>query len=204
MIYSLIGHAVILGGMVFPAFLEGKAQPYLAVYTVRTVTPQSIERLLEKSAPPGKPIPRIPQVNIKPDTKLPRKTRRPKQTVKKTTQADKRSTDTESGKQSKDSPVSGIKLDTEFDFPDYLIEMRDRIKDNWHPPTLKTSLSTQVYFKLGRDGKILRAFIEKRTGNIAYDSSAMNAVTKSAPFPPLPEGFTGKELGIHFEFIYEL
>ena len=200
----MIGHAVVLGGMVFPTLLEGNQQSYLTVYSVRTVTPQSIERLLEKSSPPGKPKPKIPQVNIKPDTELPRKTRRPKQTVKQTsTQSQKGASDTETGKQSQKSSVTGIKLDTEFDFPDYLIEMRDRIKNNWVPPTLKISLSTKVYFKIGRDGKILRAFVEKRTGNIAYDSSAMNAVTKSAPFPPLPEEFSGKELGVHFEFIYE-
>ena len=33
--------------------------------------------------------------------------------------------------------------------------------------------------------------------------AAMNAVTKSAPFPPLPEGFSEKELGVHLDFIYE-
>ena len=203
-IYSMIGHALVFGGLFFPPFLKGEPQTHLRVYTIRTVTPQSIEQLLKKSALTGKPRPKIPQVMVEPDRKLPSKTRRPKQIAKLTsTQSEKTSTGDKTGKQSKKSPVAGIKLDSEFDYPDYLIEMRDRIKNNWQPPTLKTALVTRVYFKLGRDGRIIRAFVEKPTENISFDMTAMNAITKSAPFTPLPEGFSGKELGVHFDFIYE-
>jgi len=190
--------------MVFPSFLEATPQTRLTVYTVKAVTTESIEQLLKKSAPAGEPKPRIPQVNVKSDKKLPKKTWRPKQTVKrKSDSSENSSTGAETGKKSNKERFSGIKLDNEFDYPEYLIEMQDRIKRNWQPPTLKESLKTRVYFKLGRDGVILRTFVEDRTGNIKFDMAAMNAITKSVPFPPLPEEFTGKELGVHFDFIYE-
>ena len=205
LIYSTVGHTLVFSGLIFPSFfLGGKAQPPMEVIAVRAVSPQSIEQLLKRSAPPGKPKPRIPQVDIKPDRKLPRKTSRPKQAAKqKTAQSEERTTGSETGEKSNKSPVEGIKVDSVFEYPEYLIEMRDRIQNNWRPPTLNKSLVTRVYFNLGRDGKILRSFVEKRTGEIAFDMLAMNAVTKSAPFPPLPEEFPGKELGVHFDFIYE-
>ncbi len=143
-------------------------------------------------------------MNIKPDRPLPKKNWRPKQTAKRTsTQSNDNSADTNSGKKSGKSPVKGIDVDTEFNYPEYLTLLRDKIEKNWRPPTIRTSLKTRVYFKLARDGKILRTYVEIRTGNIAFDMASMNAVTKSAPFPPLPDDFPGKEIGIHMDFIFE-
>ena len=55
-----------------------------------------------------------------------------------------------------------------------------------------------------KDGKIVRVRVEKAAGNIRFDSSAMTAVTKSSPFSPLQEEFEKKELGVHFDFIYNI
>ena len=200
----MIGHALVFGGLAFPSFLEGKPLTVTTVYSVKTVSPKSIERLLNKSAPEGKPKPKIPQVNIKPDRPLPKKNWRPKQTAKRTsTQSKNSSSGTNAGGKSGKSPVKGIDVDAEFNYPEYLIDLRDKIEKNWRPPTIRKSLKTRVYFKLAKDGKILRTYVEIRTGNIAFDMASMNAVTKSAPFPPLPDDFPGKEIGIHMDFIFE-
>lgn len=202
--YSIIGHAVIFSGLISPSFLIVKEQPHFTVIPVRAVTPESIEQLIKKSAPVGKPKPRIPQVAIEPDKKMPKKTSRTKQIAKrKSSQTQKRSTNSKSGKKSTKGAVPGIKVDSEFEYPEYLLELRDKIQKNWRSPTLDESLVTRVFFKLGRDGRILRTFVEKRTGNIPFDMSAMTAVTKSVPFSPLPEDFKENELGIHMDFIYE-
>jgi len=205
LIYSMIGHSIVLSGLVFPSFLVEKPQPHVTIYQVKTVSMQSIEQLLEKSALRGKPKPKIPQVDVKPDKTLPKKSWRKKQTVKqKSTAANKHSTTTDKGKTSeKKSPVAGIEVDTEFDNPEYLMEMRNRIFNNWQCPMLKKSVKTRVYFKLGKDGKLLRAFVKERAGNMAFDTAAINAVIKSAPLPPLPENFPEKELGVTFDFIYD-
>ena len=203
-LYSFIGHVLILSGLVIPSFLETIPQTRLSVYPVKYVTPESIDQLLKKSAPSGVPKPKIPQVTLKPDQNLPDKTSRPKQPVKGTSvTTESSSAATGTGEKSNKEQFSGMKLDSEFEYPGYLIEMRDRIERNWKPPTLRESLKTRVYFKLGRDGVIVRSFVEERTGNVTFDMAAMNAVLNSAPFPPLPEEFTGKELGVHFDFIYE-
>jgi UDP-2,3-diacylglucosamine pyrophosphatase LpxH len=36
-----------------------------------------------------------------------------------------------------------------------------------------------------------------------FDRSALRAVTISDPLPPLPDGFGGSELGVHFGFDWE-
>ena len=159
---------------------------------------------MNKSAASGKPKPNIPQVKVATEKKLPKKTRRKKQAVKqKSTNSEKSEAVTEKGSKVKNSPIAGIKLDSEFDYPEYLIDMRNRIQENWRPPTLNTSIATRIYFNIAKDGTLLRAYVEKKTGIISFDMSAMNAVTESAPFSPLPEDFPEKELGVHFEFIYE-
>jgi len=205
-LYSAIGHVLVLIGLVFPAILGQGTEKHLTVYTVRTVTPKAIEHLMEKSASAKEPKRNIPQVIVKqPDRKLPKETRRPKQVIKKKNTSSETSSGGESkGEKSLKTPIKGIELDSKFDYPEYLIEMQERIKNNWHPPTLKESLTTRMFFKLGKDGKIIRVRVEKATGNIGFDSAAMTAVTKSSPFSPLPEEFEKKELGVHFDFIYDI
>ena len=94
-------------------------------------------------------------------------------------------------------------MDGEFEYPDYLLDIRNRIERNWKPPTLRTELKTRVFFRVEKDGSIKRTFIEIKTGNMIFDMSAMNAVIKSGPFPPLPGDFTRQDIGIHMDFIFQ-
>jgi len=203
LIYSIIGHIVVLALFVFPAFPEAKPRKIHVVYSVQAVSPSDIEALLAKAAPQGEPKPRLPQVQVKKDRELPKENWRPRQTVKQSSRQPGKSTGTESRKKSDAAPVSGIQVDSEFDYPDYLLALRSKIERNWRPPTMQVPLKTRVYFKIARDGRILRTFIEQRTGTMAFDMSAMNAVTKSAPLDPLPSDFPGQDIGIHMDFIYE-
>ena len=198
----MVGHSLVFSGLVFPSFLEHKPKPIVTVYQVKTISPQAIEQLLEKSAPREKPIPRVPQVKVEPDKTLPKKSWRKKQTLKQKSASQKSSANNKKTSTNKSS-VAGIEVDSEFYNPEYLMEMRNRIFSNWHYPTLRTSLKTRVYFRIRSDGKLLRAYVKERAGNIAFDTSAMNAVVKSSPFPPLPQDFPKKELGVTFDFIYD-
>jgi len=204
-LYSIIGHGLVFGGLVFPSLLDMRPRAPATVYTVRAVSPQAIKHLLEKSAPAGKPKPKLPQVKVRPDRPLPKKNWRPRQRIKKKeTGAAGGSSVENAGKKARKGPVDGMKVDQEFDYPDYLIELRDRIERNWRPPTLRASLRTRVYFRIARNGRVLRSFVETKTGNMAFDMAAMNAVIKSAPFPPLPGDYPGEYIGIHMDFIYEM
>ncbi|MGV8057192.1 MAG: energy transducer TonB [Smithellaceae bacterium] len=86
---------------------------------------------------------------------------------------------------------------------DYANFVSSRVHNNWSiPPELKPrgNIETVIEIKIMRDGTLAYAGFEKRSGNRFYDDSAMKAVKKSSPFPPLPEGFSGSimEIGIRF------
>jgi colicin import membrane protein len=63
------------------------------------------------------------------------------------------------------------------------------------------NIETVVHVRILRSGAVTELGFEKRSGNRYLDESAMKAIQKASPFPPLPEG-TGLgdsiELGIRF------
>ena len=42
--------------------------------------------------------------------------------------------------------------------------------------------------------------VEEESSYDLFDRSAVRAVNVSSPLPPLPAGFSGRWLGVHFEF----
>ncbi|MHB8137279.1 MAG: energy transducer TonB [Smithellaceae bacterium] len=63
-----------------------------------------------------------------------------------------------------------------------------RIKKNWTlPSTLmpKNNVETIIEVRIAQSGALEYVDFEKRSGNAYFDDSAMRAVKKSAPFPPL-------------------
>lgn len=99
---------------------------------------------------------------------------------------------------------AGIKLDAEdFKFAYYLEVLRERIGYTWTPPLLvgvKNEVVATVYFKIARDGAISEEKIEKTSSQELFDRAALRAIKLADPLPPLPAGFKGKYLGVHFEF----
>ena len=94
-----------------------------------------------------------------------------------------------------------------FEFTYYLVAVRNRIAANWTPPAgLATGgrrVRAVVYFRIGRDGGISGVNMESTSALEFFDRSALRAVTISDPLPPLPFGFGGGELGVHFGFEWE-
>lgn len=80
-----------------------------------------------------------------------------------------------------------------------------RIKDSWLlPEGVATSdrLLTVVGIRIAPDGRILDYRVEKGSGNAYYDQSAIRAIRKSDPLPPLP-GELGEEpleIGVNFRY----
>lgn len=97
-------------------------------------------------------------------------------------------------------------LDSNFEFTYYLLLVRNRIAGNWTAPrglvTGGQPVRAVVYFKIARDGSIRSAALEERSGREFFDRSTIRAVLVSDPLPPLPEGFDGTDLGVHFGFEY--
>ncbi len=106
---------------------------------------------------------------------------------------------------------SGLKGDlaldaTNFEFTYYLLLVRNKIAGNWSPPTGLAGGSpvrAVVYFRIGRDGQLSDIRLETGSNAEFFDRSAVRAVTLSDPLPPLPLGFAGSQLGVHFGFDWE-
>lgn len=90
-----------------------------------------------------------------------------------------------------------------FEFTYYLVLVRNKIAANWAPPAGLAGgqkVRAVVYFKIARGGEIMGAALESGSHVEFFDRSALRAVTLSDPLPPLPLGFTGGQLGVHFGF----
>ncbi len=95
---------------------------------------------------------------------------------------------------------------TDFEFTYYLMLVRNRIAQSWSPPAgLATGgrpVRAVVQFRISRGGGVSGARLESGSGVEFFDRSALRAVLISDPLPPLPLGFPGSDLGVHFGFEY--
>src|SRR3989338_3307258 len=105
-------------------------------------------------------------------------------------------------------PVGDISLDTkEFPYEWYLTGIKNKIENRWSELEIKL-LSGEIKkviikFKILRNGRIERPEIEKSSGILLVDNSALRAVLSSDPLPPLPKDFGEDYLVIHFGFEYK-
>jgi TonB family protein len=94
--------------------------------------------------------------------------------------------------------------DANFEFTYYLIALRNKIGQNWSAAGSAAPagqpVRAVVYFRIKRDGGVAEARVEQSSGIAFFDQSALRAVMISSPVPPLPLGFTGPTLGVHFAF----
>jgi protein TonB len=91
----------------------------------------------------------------------------------------------------------------DFEFTYYLMLVRNRIAQNWTPPAgleAGGSIQAVAYFQIGREGGLRGVRLETSSGLEYFDRSVTRAVMLSDPLPPLPLGFTGPTLGVHFGF----
>jgi colicin import membrane protein len=78
-----------------------------------------------------------------------------------------------------------------------------RIKRQWILPEgilPRENLEAIVHAKILRSGEVADLGFEKRSGNRYFDDSALKAVRKAVPLPPLPEWVSGGSLEIGIRF----
>jgi len=86
---------------------------------------------------------------------------------------------------------------------DYSRFIWPKIKKNWVLPASlmpKENVIAIIEVRIAQSGALEYVGFEKRSGNSYFDESALRAVKKSAPFPPLTGWVTGRsiEIGIRF------
>ena len=95
-------------------------------------------------------------------------------------------------------------LEMESKLNDYYSLVWTKIKGVWTIPEnllkVTVDLETVIVVIIERDGKIQKFWFEKKSGNAVYDQSAMRAVRKAEPLPPIPKelGENTLEIGIRF------
>ncbi len=89
----------------------------------------------------------------------------------------------------KQESVAVASTTQEFQFPPYLLIVRDKVERNWNPPPGAKGAKVKVAFRVLRTGRVGEAKLEESSGNFYFDQAAMRAILASSPFPPLPEGF---------------
>jgi TonB family protein len=86
---------------------------------------------------------------------------------------------------------------------EYIAVIWSRVKRNWTLPVAlmpKENIEAIIDVKISRNGTLEYMGLEKSSGNHYFDDSAVKAVKKSGPFPPLPYYISGNhiEIGIRF------
>ncbi len=95
-------------------------------------------------------------------------------------------------------------LEMESKLNDYYSLIWTKIKGVWTIPEnllkVTVDLETVIVVIIKRDGKIQKFWFEKKSGNAVYDQSAMRAIRKAEPLPPIPKelGENTLEIGIRF------
>ena len=79
-----------------------------------------------------------------------------------------------------------------------------RIKKEWALPENflkgKTQLEAIIVVIIERDGRVQKAWFEKKSGNASYDQMAMRAIKKAEPLPPFPTAFIDNTFAIGIRF----
>jgi TonB family protein len=84
---------------------------------------------------------------------------------------------------------------------EYLRELHRIIKNAWTPPHDVTR-SAEIIFRVKRSGELALIRVVKSSGDVDADESAINAITASAPFKPLPPAYSLGSLDIDYTFNY--
>jgi colicin import membrane protein len=94
-------------------------------------------------------------------------------------------------------------VEGDFPFQWYLTAVQRKVYEQWTQP-LSTAPGQKavIVFEIARSGEIVRARVEKTSGDAAYDLAALRAVTAANPLPPLPSEFKGNVIRVHFGFEY--
>ena len=95
------------------------------------------------------------------------------------------------------------------DFGPYLARIVYIVRRNWYaviPESARLGEKGRVaiVFKILKDGSVPQLRLVASSGSDPLDRAAMTGIHASAPFPPLPQEFTGNELILQFIFLYNL
>jgi protein TonB len=86
----------------------------------------------------------------------------------------------------------------------YQKKVFQKVASTWASPEAasfpKVGKKAVVQAVIGKDGRIVSAFVSTESGSKAWDKAALAGVEAAAPFEKLPAGFGHQTLEAHFHF----
>lgn len=104
------------------------------------------------------------------------------------------------------SPACEPRLQVFFaaDFKDQAYQQKayQKVASSWKRPagSPKPGGKTVVIVTIGSDGKTTPPVLHFKSGSDPWDAAAIEAVKKASPFDPLPKGYAGPSVEVHFHF----
>ena len=85
----------------------------------------------------------------------------------------------------------------DFVYSYYVDQMLGMISSNWQRPALGGKVEAMVHFRIHTDGSITDLRIVKSSGYNSFDLAGLRAVQLATPFPPFPQSYRHKSLGVN-------
>ena len=95
----------------------------------------------------------------------------------------------------------GVKVEGDFCCPEYLIDMRDRIRKNWSERQ-QAAGTVIMRFRIQRNGQITEIETFKSSSNPVLDLTAQRALVNTKAVAPLPSAYSERELVLRLQFDY--
>ena len=86
------------------------------------------------------------------------------------------------------------------EFQPYLEEMHKQISGKWNPPAVNKDSEVVLKFTILKNGHVINEEVSQSSGNKEVDESALTALRRSSPLPPLPMSFPRSEVTVNFNF----
>lgn len=95
----------------------------------------------------------------------------------------------------------GVRVDGNFCCPEYLVDMRDRIRRNWNERQ-QTAGVVLMKYSIQRNGQITDIEVERSSGNPVLDLTSQRALLTTKSLAPLPAAYPERQLTVHLTFEY--
>ncbi len=86
------------------------------------------------------------------------------------------------------------------EFQPYLEEMHKQISGKWNPPPVNKDAEVVLRFTIQKNGHVINEEVSQSSGSKELDDSALAALRRSSPLPPLPLSFPRDEVTVNFNF----
>jgi TonB family protein len=86
------------------------------------------------------------------------------------------------------------------EFQPYLEEIHKQISGKWQPPAVNKDSEVVLKFTVLKNGHVINEQVSQSSGIKEVDESALTALRRSSPLPPLPLSFPRDQVTVNFNF----